>query len=464
MLVDDGFTSGYNITQRNEVLLFSGEWYRWDGTLPKIVPAASSPATTGGINSGAWVSVGDAALRNDLAASDSAVLVGGKEAQLIVSDQEFAGVDNVGGVISGVKNQVQFLTDKTDRSLKSGIYITADIGHRAGRLAYRKINGKAELITNIDRFKPYWFYMSPEAAQEYGLNVYYVSKAGNDSNDGLSWATALRTITAAFNKNSSDADYIAVRAGHYGLVDGFAKRTITKNLVMKAAGGDVIISNQRLVTWTDNGNGTHTSDALGGTPLPVISPLYVDEFGDFIRFTLVGTLAEVATTPYSRFVSGSGTSQTVTINLNGVTPNDNNVYVPRAQDLGFGFNNAALKLHIDGFQFIMGQNAACRVNSGTVNSVFSAKNCWFRNAFNTDDLEALDVGIVILDNCRASAGDKDGFNYHEGVNTVPIHAVEINCIGINHRRTEGTANGSTLHEACKAIRVGGTYGWVRGGR
>lgn len=80
VLLDNGFTAGYTITQRNEVLLFSGEWYRWDGALPKAVPAASSPSTTGGISSGAWVSVGDAALRNDLAATDSTVPVGGVNA------------------------------------------------------------------------------------------------------------------------------------------------------------------------------------------------------------------------------------------------------------------------------------------------------------------------------------------------------------------------------------------------
>lgn len=80
VLADDGFTAGYTITQRNEILLFDGEWYRWDGVLPKTVPAASSPSTTGGISSGAWVSVGDAALRNDLAATISTALVGGVEA------------------------------------------------------------------------------------------------------------------------------------------------------------------------------------------------------------------------------------------------------------------------------------------------------------------------------------------------------------------------------------------------
>ena len=73
------FEKGFNVTTWNEVLLWEedGDYYRWDGTLPKNVPAGSTPETSGGIGSGAWVSVGDASLRQDLGSSDGAKLVGG---------------------------------------------------------------------------------------------------------------------------------------------------------------------------------------------------------------------------------------------------------------------------------------------------------------------------------------------------------------------------------------------------
>ena len=62
------FEKGFNVTVWNEVLLWEdeGEYYRWDGTLPKNVPAGSTPETSGGIGLGAWVSVGDAALRSEI--------------------------------------------------------------------------------------------------------------------------------------------------------------------------------------------------------------------------------------------------------------------------------------------------------------------------------------------------------------------------------------------------------------
>ena len=68
------FEKGFNITTWNEALLWEedGDYYRWDGTLPKNVPAGSTPETSGGIGLGAWVSVGDATLRNQISDPDGA--------------------------------------------------------------------------------------------------------------------------------------------------------------------------------------------------------------------------------------------------------------------------------------------------------------------------------------------------------------------------------------------------------
>lgn len=67
------FEKGFDVITWNEVLLCEedGDYYRWDGTLPKNVPAGSTPETSGGIGLGAWVSVGDAALRSDLSTTVS---------------------------------------------------------------------------------------------------------------------------------------------------------------------------------------------------------------------------------------------------------------------------------------------------------------------------------------------------------------------------------------------------------
>jgi hypothetical protein len=60
------FQAGTTITLPNQILkdTTDGEYYRWDGTLPKIVAAGSTPASAGGTGTGAWLSIGDSTLRS----------------------------------------------------------------------------------------------------------------------------------------------------------------------------------------------------------------------------------------------------------------------------------------------------------------------------------------------------------------------------------------------------------------
>ncbi|HHI2217017.1 tail fiber/spike domain-containing protein [Enterobacter cloacae] len=74
----ESFQAGATITLPNQILkdTSTGEYYRWDGSLPKVVPAGSTPSSTGGTGVGAWISVGDSALRSMLAANDGEKLIG----------------------------------------------------------------------------------------------------------------------------------------------------------------------------------------------------------------------------------------------------------------------------------------------------------------------------------------------------------------------------------------------------
>lgn len=76
----DSFQTGATLTLANQALRWAlpdgdGEYYRWDGTLPKTVPASSTPASTGGTGVGKWVGVGDAALRSQLTTPSSGIKV-----------------------------------------------------------------------------------------------------------------------------------------------------------------------------------------------------------------------------------------------------------------------------------------------------------------------------------------------------------------------------------------------------
>lgn len=46
-----------------------GQYYIWKGVYPKVIPAGSTPATTGGISASGWLQLGDITLRSELASS-----------------------------------------------------------------------------------------------------------------------------------------------------------------------------------------------------------------------------------------------------------------------------------------------------------------------------------------------------------------------------------------------------------
>lgn len=75
----DSFQDGATLTLPNQVLrdTSTGEYYRWDGVFPpggKVVSAGSTPASTGGVGIGSWLSVGDATLRGQISEPDGASL------------------------------------------------------------------------------------------------------------------------------------------------------------------------------------------------------------------------------------------------------------------------------------------------------------------------------------------------------------------------------------------------------
>lgn len=60
----DSFEDGASLTASNQVLRYeaTGDYYRWDGVMPKTVPAGSTPSSSGGVGTGAWLSIGNASL------------------------------------------------------------------------------------------------------------------------------------------------------------------------------------------------------------------------------------------------------------------------------------------------------------------------------------------------------------------------------------------------------------------
>lgn len=124
------------LTLPNQVLQdeTNGEYYRWDGTFPKSVPPGSTPETTGGIALGAWVSVGDASLRGDLASPSGSSLSGHSNGLSVA--------ENLNNLLA----KAQFVTPEQFYSNHPGETDWAVMINEA--YAYARSNNKSVLLAN----------------------------------------------------------------------------------------------------------------------------------------------------------------------------------------------------------------------------------------------------------------------------------------------------------------------------
>lgn len=111
VVVAGDFETGATVTARNQVVLWptsaggDGREYRWAGALPKTVPAASTPAGTGGISDSAWVYTADVAFEQKLIAGD--VQVNLKDGTAASPSLAF-GTDTDTGIFKSAANKIGF--------------------------------------------------------------------------------------------------------------------------------------------------------------------------------------------------------------------------------------------------------------------------------------------------------------------------------------------------------------------
>lgn len=117
-LVDGSFEEGATLNNNTDAVWYiaGGQCYTWGGAFPKEVPAGSTPETSGGVGSGAWVSVGDANLRQELASSSGFKLIGsvsnvtqlrtitGSAGDKIFLKEYNTGTGKGGGILTGVSS------------------------------------------------------------------------------------------------------------------------------------------------------------------------------------------------------------------------------------------------------------------------------------------------------------------------------------------------------------------------
>ncbi|ELY6274205.1 hypothetical protein ACT47M_000812 [Cronobacter muytjensii] len=146
----NSFQAGATITLPNQILkdTSSNEYYRWDGSLPKVVPAGSTPESTGGTGVGAWISVGDSALRSMLASISGAAMIGTNHCGTLAADLNAIDrrPDGYTGGIDAVLANGRDVEVNVDSSRTSPVVMTSGKMFKGAGGVITETTGKAAVI------------------------------------------------------------------------------------------------------------------------------------------------------------------------------------------------------------------------------------------------------------------------------------------------------------------------------
>lgn len=285
--------------------------------------------------------------------------------------------------------------------------------------------------------------------------TYYVDvNNGDDSNDGLTPSSSLKSVHVALAK--SDVDIIIVAEGYYQDLHGFNNLPMqNKNITIKAApGANVIISTERKLAWTKTEGYTNVYNASRTQVATVWDGKVLDKFGDYTKLQEVESIASVDATPGSYYYN----SPNLYVHTVDSRAADSDIHV--FLNLRNLYNTGDSTTYIEGIKLYGGNSGAAYVatTGAGQNPLFVAKDCEFKYASEGNGGFTALGADVILQKCVFSRNAKDGANYHARNGRVN-RVIEVDCVGRNNGlgRNTDTDNNSSIHDGGKIIRVNCTY-------
>jgi hypothetical protein len=343
------------------------------------------------------------------------------------------------------------------------------------------------------------------------FNTVYVDPiAGTDAGSG-SISAPFKSIAYALQQNGGQPNlFVYCKPGIYNRPEAWKGQVLTANtFILPWPGHDgQIVCSTRIVpasgTYTVNADtgfsGVWTLPAVAGGGSTTIANVYVaselpqdlDEYGVGRYYELAASLAACRATPRTYFVVETADEvYTVTVNTGSTTPpNMEQLHIMRDSSNGTGVSADDLDFdcYISNMTFLGGSRGFyCGVNSGSVlyQNIYAFNECQFKFAFLTT--LALRSGLqfeaskhVWLFNCDSIKSAGDNFTYKAWKSataaatfpaSTPVYCqvVEINCRSshanwpVKATDANNTSNGSTIHDYCKIIRIGGKHQFANGG-
>lgn len=298
-----------------------------------------------------------------------------------------------------------------------------------------------------------------------GDTVYVdVVNGDNASADPTDPATPLKSIEVALERaeaTAGDGVLVKVAPGIYAHANAWLNPTYTLSasspIVVEAwpirPGRVLSVAGYDQPTWTVNGTHSNCFDATVSAFHAVVD-ISVAVGDGFLQYSAAASLTACAGSPGSYYLSGA----TLTVHaLGGVVPGDQ-VLVLR--DIISGRHDSLRPLYVEGVTFLGGSyGARLAVTGASAGGQVTLVDCRYLHS-KGDGADIDGLADIVLERCVAAFNVLDGFNYHENAAGLQCNVVEVNCRsqwnGYSATPT-GINNGSTLHEACKAVRIGGVY-------
>lgn len=195
------FDAGYTLTSNRQTLEYSGHEYSWSGAFPKVVPAGSTPETSGGVGSGAWVDRSDVTLRSDLYSDNGADYVSYKRD--VVSSLK----TTVGSVLESLKfNLSEFIN--TAPTISAAISNMLDAANGAGCYIGAGVYNLESAITHTGTVK----LLLDDGAV---INFHGVWLTVTNGDYSVVAGGRLTTPTSAYMVNRWDSSYNLLPSGSY---------------------------------------------------------------------------------------------------------------------------------------------------------------------------------------------------------------------------------------------------------
>lgn len=297
-----------------------------------------------------------------------------------------------------------------------------------------------------------------------GTNLYVDDDQGNDTRDGLTTSTAVRTLQKALTIANGYGEVVINMMGFNGVSVLIEQGTASTTSYMTTTCPKVTIQpynkpymwftrgDVRVVVAADQSTYKFSSSATKN----VHDLKYPDYRGLPKELKKVSTFAECNTTKGTWYTDGS---YVWVHTLDERQPDLKNDLIVSRQFSGLSFYFPNVKMIFKNIGFIVYNTASeyCQMSlrlEGNNNSEVWLSNCKIMGGYD-NALYCKNMKRAYLFDCTASQCNKDGFNYHGMGGVTPYESVfEYNCHAYDTGRDmSGINNATTCHDGMTVLRV-----------